>query len=487
MLEKGILGHRRVAVVRDIFDRSPVRKHLDSVFKIIDKKCVIVLESILGQDNLRRRIVDEYVQVSPKRYEMTKMGVEFGDYLKMLGFHVILLPDNLYHGGISIINLGEGRLLAPEKEVAVLLQADPVFGGTVEVLDNPLTYDFIHRTSTMFRTPTPSAVPDFFPAVQVDKRVWSSRDYSSPPRTASSVLMVAPIGFQTNVETAADNYFMKRSNSSVLEIERKALLEFSAFHRGLVNAGVQVVLFSSERFHRTPDAVFPNNWFSTHPSVELGGESTVVFYPMKTESRRIERRQNIISDLQQAYKREISFTQWENSDFPHFLESTGVLILDRVRKIAYAALSKRCYAKIAHTWASRLGYELCLFKGTDLQGRPIYHTNVMMCVGTSMAVVCLEAIENEQERETLVSTLTVSHQIVDITREQMNNFCGNVLEVASQDGKRILVMSTRAHDSFTDKQKEMFLQHVDSIFHTDVTTIETIGGGGVRCMMGELF
>jgi hypothetical protein len=217
------------------------------------------------------------------------------------------------------------------------------------------------------------------------------------------------------------------------------------------------------------------------------GESTVVFYPMKTISRRNERRQCIISELQSVYSREISFVQWENADFPHFLESTGVLIFDRVRHIAYATLSKRCYSKIAHTWAHRMGYNLVLFHATDVHGRPIYHTNVMMSVGTSVAVVCLESIEDRSERDHLVDSLTKSHEIVAITREQMNEFCGNCLEVKSVSGTKILVMSSRAYSAFSEEQRATILRHVDKILHADITTIETIGGGGVRCMMGELF
>lgn len=209
---------------------------------------------------------------------------------------------------------------------------------------------------------------------------------------------------------------------------------------------------------------------------------------MKTVSRRNERRQNIISELQAVYEREMNFTQWENSDFPHFLESTGVLIMDRIRKIAYIALSKRAYSKIAHTWSNRLGYKLCQFHATDVRGRPIYHTNVMMSVGTDYSIICLESIENLEEREKVISSLKESnHEIISITRDQMDQFCGNVLELKGTDGKKLLAMSTRAYKAFTDTQKRKILKHVNQIVHSDISTIESIGGGGVRCMMAELF
>jgi len=208
---------------------------------------------------------------------------------------------------------------------------------------------------------------------------------------------------------------------------------------------------------------------------------------MKTESRRAEKRQTIVSEYQKVYSREMNFSQWEHSDFPQFLESTGVLIMDRIRKIAYVSLSERCSEKIAHVWASRMGYELCMFKSTDSVGRPIYHTNVVMSVGTTMAVVCLDSVDNQVERENLEKTLQKTHLIVKITREQMNNFCGNCLELRGHNGKKFLCMSQTAYNHFTDEQKKVILQHVDDFLYSDINVIETIGGGSVRCMMGELF
>jgi len=209
---------------------------------------------------------------------------------------------------------------------------------------------------------------------------------------------------------------------------------------------------------------------------------------MKTISRRAERRHNLISELQNVYERELSFTQWEFSDFPHFLESTGVLVLDRIRKVAYASLSERCYERIAHVWAQRMGYQLCLFHSIDIQGRPTYHTNVMMAVGTSLAVVCLESVENSKEKESLEGHLNKAGlHILPITREQMNNFCGNCIELKGNGGNKVMCMSERAYSSFTQEQKAVMLEHVDEILHADLTTIETIGGGSLRCMIGEIY
>jgi len=298
--------------------------------------------------------------------------------------------------------------------------------------------------------------------------------------------MVAPVGFQTNPETLQDNHFMHTTGDSLSEVERKALLEFSELHMKFRNAGINVYLQCAERFFNTPDAVFPNNWFSTHTASEVG-VSTMALYPMKTPTRRAERRQHVISEFQQVYDREMNFTHWEYSDYPQFFESTGVLIMDRIRKIAYCNISERCSEKVAREWGRRMGYEMVLFRSVDSQGRGVYHTNVMMSVGTTVSVVCLESVPNQAERENLKQKLMKHHTVVEITGEQMNNFCGNILELQGADHKRYMAMSSTAYNNFTEEQRKVMLQHVDGIIHSHIPTIETIGGGSVRCMMGEIF
>jgi len=316
---------------------------------------------------------------------------------------------------------------------------------------------------------------------------WKSRSAldGAPSHTTNTILMVAPIGFQTNIETLQDNYFMHTTADDASEVERKALEEFSALHMKFRNAGIHVYLCCAERFNKTPDAVFPNNWFSTHPTSEAG-VSTLVLYPMKTPSRRAERRQNVISELQQVYEREFNFTDWEHADFPQFFESTGVLIMDRIRKIAYCNISERCSEKIAREWGRRMNYEMVLFTSVDKQGRGVYHTNVMMSVGTTVAVVCLDSLPNPTQRENLKQKLMKHHTVVEISLDQMNNFCGNILELQGADKKRYMAMSTTAYNNFTEEQRKVLLQHVTDIIHSPIPTIETIGGGSVRCMMGEL-
>jgi len=489
IMSKDGFGVPRVALIRDLFDRTPGRACLDNIMRVVSRNCILVLEDVLGYRNINRRLVNEYVREGRKLYTINKMNIELEDYLNREGFTVIKYPHQLYNQhGMGIHNLGNGTLLVSHPDVKAFIEKHSEFEGTIEVVSfrgDFSTYSWISSCSLMFRKPSQESISEHVKDVIVrEVAPWGTT--SGHRQSTDTVPIVAPVGFRTNEETALDNYFMKTTSHTQDEIERLALQEFSSLTKELSLAGVKIVMFSSERFHNTPDAVFPNNWFSTHAEPEVR-ESTVVFYPMKTVSRRHERRQNIISELQSAYAREFSFVQWETADFPHFLESTGGLVMDRVRKIAYAALSQRCYSKIATTWANKLGYRLVLFHSTDLQGRPIYHTDVMMSVGTTIAVICLESIEHEEERKNVIDNLSKSHEILPITREQTNEFCGNILEVRGQNGQKIMAMSTRAYDAFTEEQKALMLKHVDQIVHSPIPIIETIGGGGVRCMLGEVF
>eukprot|EP00124_Ichthyophonus_hoferi_P002225 Ihof_evm5s143 gene=Ihof_evmTU5s143 len=452
MLAKKVFGASRVAVVRDLFDRSEERGNLDAVFKIIDKDTVIMLDSIIGAENPKRRLVSEYT-LHKNKYEMSRMDVELSKYLEELGFNIIRLPESLYGNGIGIVNIGEGHLIVNNPELATLITSESGFKGKVEVIDckwDSAMYRTLMKSTLVFRHTTPTA-HHTFPKVHGYKRPWAPKlggEGAKPSQTTNQVLMVSPVGFCTNPQTAEDNHFMNKSEMSPYEIEKKALVEFSGVVAELTKAGVTPVIFANERWYNTPDAVFPNNWFSTHAPTETNtGESTVVFYPMKTESRRKERREYIISEMQQVYSRELSLAQWEYSDFPQFLESTGVLIMDRVNMVCYMALSQRANKQIAETWAERLGYKMIMFHATDAFGNPIYHTNVLMSVGTKVAVICLESIEDKDEKEKVISTLSRTHEIVDITRAQMGELCGNVLEVHGEPHKnRIMCMSTRAYN-----------------------------------------
>ncbi|PRW20869.1 hypothetical protein C2E21_8675 [Chlorella sorokiniana] len=326
-------------------------------------------------------------------------------------------------------------------------------------------------------------------------------------QSTNEVLMVAPTAFVFNDQAAQDNTFM---NSAVNtfdppaseggeathrqpppSVTKRVLREFAALHHELTEvAGVKVNLFQHSLDHGTPDAVFPNNWFSTHPAGEaLGGvqKDTLVFYPMKCPNRQAERRDDIKEVLQHwGYGRTIDMSPFEAEG--QYFEGTGVLVIDRINGVAYVALSERADKQLAERWVAQLGYkDLVTFTSTDHAGGTVYHTNVMMAIGTDVAVVCLESVEDEAERRHLQQRLSKTHTIVDITRQQMAALCGNVLELEDGRGLPVLAMSTRAYNAFTDDQKKVLRRHVAALHHANIDTLEHIGGGGVRCTLAEIF
>lgn len=312
-------------------------------------------------------------------------------------------------------------------------------------------------------------------------------------QSTNEVLMVAPTAFVFNHEAAQDNTFMNATNTNTGEnisasVTRKVLREFSELYECLTErAGLKVNLFQHSLDHGTPDAVFPNNWFSTHPAGECPNGSTLVYYPMKCPNRQAERRDDIMGVLSHmGYDRLVDMSSEEKND--KYFEGTGVLVLDRVRRIAYVALSERAHVKLAEQWVEKLGYnDLVTFHSTDAAGKPVYHTNVMMAIGTGVAVVCLESIADVKERQRLVSVLSRSHEIVDISRQQMAALCGNVLEVEDGRGLPGMAMSTQAFNAFTEEQKKAMRRHVADLYHASIDTLEHIGGGGVRCTLAEIF
>ena len=252
--------------------------------------------------------------------------------------------------------------------------------------------------------------------------------------------------------------------------------------------GCKVHVFDHSEDHGTPDACFPNNWFSTHGGNEVE-VSTLVTYPLKSENRRLERREDILSRILsgEAYGKVVAMESHERGG--RYLEGTGALVLDRANRVAYAALSERCSRELCLEWAEALGYnEVVFFDATDEQGNPVYHTNVVMAVGTNVAVACTESVECPAQRGRLLGALSRNHEVVEITRGQMNSFCGNVLEVMDGSGRPCMVMSTQAHDAFTEAQRDALRANLPGgLHHSPIDTLERIGGGGVRCTIAEIF
>jgi hypothetical protein len=311
-------------------------------------------------------------------------------------------------------------------------------------------------------------------------------------QSSREVLMVAPTAFIFNDQAAQDNTFMNtKAGDGSVNVTGQVLNEFSNLYKVLTeDAGVKVNLFQHSLEHGTPDAVFPNNWFSTHSASEAYGgveKSTLVYYPMKCPNRQAERREDIRSILESSgYERIIDLSGHEKNG--KYFEGTGTLVIDRRRGTAFVALSERADKDVAEEWVERLGYkDLVTFHSVDANGKPVYHTNVMMAVGTSVAVACLESIVDDAERKNFVSSLSKTHEIVDITQEQMAALCGNVLELQDERGLPIMAMSTRAYNAFTKEQRDMMRRHVAALHHANIDTLEHIGGGGVRCTLAEIF
>lgn len=299
-------------------------------------------------------------------------------------------------------------------------------------------------------------------------------------QTTDMLLMVEPAAFFSNPATAIDNHFQREIHIfSRDEVQAEALREFKEFSASLQQQNVEIIVFKDAPENRTPDSIFPNNWFTTH------ADSTFVLYPMKEESRRHERRPDIIGYLKARYQREVDFRSHE--DQGRFLEGTGSLVLDRVNRIAYACRSQRTHEALLAEWGKVLNYRIIDFAAFDHTGDYIYHTNVMMNMGTKFVVLCLESITDAKERGRLIKSFSeTKHEIIDISLAQMRAYCGNILEVKSKQGISIIAMSQRAFNHFSDEQLRT-LRHHGEIVHSDLSTIETYGGGGARCMLAELF
>ncbi|MBY7995970.1 amidinotransferase [Vibrio fluvialis] len=301
--------------------------------------------------------------------------------------------------------------------------------------------------------------------------------------SANCVVMVPPKEFKYNAETAKDNEFQHQIALSDEQVRAQAMQEYTDMVANLRREGVQVVEFDYPLSDvETPDAVFPNNWFSTTAD---GGFFT---FPMACANRQQEvRPQALIAALQQAGRQvRLRDSLVEYQEQRAFLESTGVMVMDHVNETIYAALSQRCDREVLEDYAQRIGYSRVVSFQTVLpSGQPIYHTNVMMAVGESFCVICDEVIP-EFERRFVVKSLANDKQVISITLEQMNRFCGNILQLENASGDKLIAMSQSAYDAFTPSQRLQLSGH-GKLLPFNVKTIEDIGGGSVRCMLGEVF
>ena len=304
-------------------------------------------------------------------------------------------------------------------------------------------------------------------------------------QSTSTVFMVRPYSFRKNEETATNNHYQRDlAEASPEEIVQHAQDEFDGLVAALKAAGVKVIVFDEAEPHNTPDALFPNNWISTH------GDGTIGLYPMFAPNRRAERRDDIPLVLEHQYgfdvREIIDFTEFESHN--KFLEGTGSIVLDRINRKAYAALSDRTDARALEHFCDQLDFEPVAFEAfqsVDNDRLPIYHTNMMMSIGGGYTVVCLDCIDSDKERQQVQDSIAQDGlTLIPITEAQVNQFAGNMLELQGADGP-VLVMSECAFKSLqTDQISE--LQRYTTLLHAPLPTIETCGGGSARCMIAEI-
>ncbi|HEV8598664.1 MAG TPA: arginine deiminase-related protein [Gemmatimonadales bacterium] len=305
----------------------------------------------------------------------------------------------------------------------------------------------------------------------------------APGGAATHILLIEPVHFRYNPETGETNAFQIAPSPEEEEsLSALAVAQHHALRDLLIENGVTVTLTKS--LDATPDGPFCNNWFSTHPADEHAA-ATLVLYPMLAESRRGERRSDLVTLLRAAYPRVLDLSPNERK--ARYLESTGSLVLDHEARAAYAALSPRTDLSLAQEWARELGYDLIAFRAVDRDGTPYYHTNVLMFVGHGLAGVCLEAIHSAAERAAVEARLRRDgREVLPLTQEQAANYCGNCLALGTAGGERLFVMSSQAWRAFSPAERAIIAKH-GRILHTELSAFERLGGGSARCLIGELY
>jgi len=299
---------------------------------------------------------------------------------------------------------------------------------------------------------------------------------------ASAVLMIRPVRFESNLQTAVSNRFQGKTVAMADEQQTAARNEFDGLVAALRDNDIVVIVVEDTREPHTPDSIFPNNWVSFH------ADGRVVLYPMEAVNRRTERRMDVIETLDSklGYQVREIVDLSHHEETGHYLEGTGSMVLDRTNRIAYAALSSRTQLEVLGEFAQRMGYDVVAFDAVDKDGVPIYHTNVLMSIGEELAVICDAAIAREDQRKAVMRRLReTNHEIVSLSYEQLDAFAGNMLEMRTSGGERIVAMSQRAYESLNDDQLQQ-LRANGGVVAAAIENIEKSAGGSVRCMLAEL-
>ncbi len=298
-------------------------------------------------------------------------------------------------------------------------------------------------------------------------------------QTTSHLLMIRPVNFSFNAETAVNNAFQSTGASE--QAQEKALAEFDNFVEILIENGIDVTVVNDTQEPYTPDSIFPNNWISFHEN------GTVCLFPMYAPNRRPERKPGVMEAISDKFNitNIMDFSHFEEEHV--FLEGTGSMVLDREKMIAYACMSPRTHSKALKDFCEKMTYHPEVFESVDAKGQPIYHTNVMMCVADKFVVICLDSVPSEKGKEELIITIKNSgKKMIAISLDQMNHFAGNMLQVNNAKGEKLLIMSSQAYESLTTGQVKL-LGSFNRIVHSSLMTIETNGGGSARCMMAEVY
>ena len=311
----------------------------------------------------------------------------------------------------------------------------------------------------------------------------TDRTQTRHPQCADAVVMIRPGAFGANPETLATNRFQLKTSDDPASAALTARQEFDGMVAQLRAAGITVHVFADRSDPICPDAVFPNNWFSTHP------DGRVVLYPMLAPSRRLERRHDILAELERSHGYAITqiVDLTHHEQHGHFLEGTGSMVLDHAERIAYACLSPRTHLQPLQEFCDRMGYDPCVFTAHDAAGVPVYHTNVLLSIGQRIALVCSDNIVGS-DRERVLTRLAASGRSIEVLDlRQTAEFAGNALELRAADGEGVLAMSARAAASLGATTRARLEQAVERLVCPAVPTIERLGGGSVRCMLAEVF
>lgn len=296
-----------------------------------------------------------------------------------------------------------------------------------------------------------------------------------------TILMIRPARFSFNAETAMTNHFQQPPSLSTESLQQKAAAEFDAMVASLRSHDIHVIVIDDTPEPVKPDAIFPNNWISTNAA------GVVSVFPMQAVSRRLEKRTDIIKSLKEKFV--VNDVQdWSGYEKDEaFLEGTGSMVIDHQHKVIYACLSPRTNQQVVEKFAATNGYRAMTFTAHDEKGKEIYHTNVMMCIGEGFAVLCPKAITDHDERVAVAQLLEATgHENIYITHQQMNAFAGNMLQVKNSRGEKFIAMSQTAFDAL-EKEKRRRLENYGKLLPMNVSTIEQVEGGSVRCMMAEVF